>query len=307
MRVVPALCVTLAALAAALRGIHAAPTRQLAVAADGSAPFKSIQAAIDSVTGAARERPVEILVAPGNYFETFTTRDWVNITGADRDRCVVTYNRRPDEPNHLSHVIAATSNSTIRNLTLVGRDVKYCIHSDGGKAYTLTVGNCVLRREYPPDLRTIRAAFGIGLHNDQHIVIRDSMIEADMGIYFHNTSQQKSPVSFTVERCDLRTKDEGIVIIAFGSQQRDFFVVHDSHVRGAKAAIHYRNIDRTTPRTVKGENEIELFASGNTLDGPITGVTPRDDARERLTGVERVARSQPTPSRAQPASAASSR
>jgi hypothetical protein len=290
MRFVPVVCLVLAVLTAAPRSGQAAENRQRAVAADGSAPFKSIQAALDSVTDATRERPVEILVAPGNYFETFTMKDWVNVSGTDRDRCVVTYSRRPDEPNHKAHVVWATSNSTIRNLTLVGRDVKYCVHSDGGQAYVLTIENCVFRREYPPDLRTIRAGFGIGLRGDQHIVMRDCVLTTDLGIYFHNTSDQPSSCSFTVERCDLRARDEAIMLWNFGSRQRDFFIIRDSRLQGGKAAVLYRNIDRTEPRPVRGASEIELFGAGNTIAGEVIGAKIADDSGERWNGVERAAK-----------------
>lgn len=303
MRFRAPLAVVLTALLGVSCGARAAESRQRIVAADGSAPFKSIQAAIDSVTDATRERPVEILIKPGDYFETFTTKDWVNVTGADRERCVITYSRRPDEPNHRAHVVWATSNSTLRNLTLVGRDVKYCIHSDGGQAYVLTIENCVFRREYPPDLRTIRAGFGIGLRGDQHIVMKDCVLTTDLGIYFHNTSDQSSSCSFTVERCELRARDEAIMIIAFGSRQRDFFVIRDSRLQGGKAALHYRNIVRDQPRPVRGEREIEVFGAGNTIAGAVIDTTIVSDSTEPWTGVERAARLGPRRARPRPASA----
>src|SRR5688572_20093373 len=109
----------LAALLAFAAPLLAAPST-LTVAADGSAPFRSIQAAVDSVTEATREKPVEIVVRPGHYFEMITTRDWVNITGADRDACIIVYDRKPDEPHHKTHVISATSTTILRNLTLIG-------------------------------------------------------------------------------------------------------------------------------------------------------------------------------------------
>lgn len=54
--------------------IHADDASRI-VAADGSAPFASVQAAIDSVADATRERPVEIVVPPGPDFERFTTNE----------------------------------------------------------------------------------------------------------------------------------------------------------------------------------------------------------------------------------------
>ncbi len=272
----------------ALAGVHGGEDQRI-VATDGSAPYASIQAAIDSVTDATEENPVEIVVHPGRYFEMVTTKDWVNIVGTDRDACIVTYDRKPAEPQHRTHVVWATSSSAIRNLTLVGRDVKYCIHSDGGRDYVLTVENCVLLRECPKDARGLCAAFGVGLRGGQHIVVRNSRFEADVSLFLHNWDKQEASCSFTARDSILGGREESIIVHTLGSGQRDYLVLHDNVLHGATAAIRYVNTDRTEPTVRRGTNEIEIFGSGNELRAPTYGTPVEDDAAARHSGVERAA------------------
>jgi hypothetical protein len=264
------------------------PARRIVVSADGSTPFSSVQAAIDSVNDATRDDPVDVIVNPGRYVGMITTKDWVNVIGADRDACIVTYDRRPDEPQHKTHVIWATSHSTIRNLTIVGGDVKYCIHSDGGRDYVLQIENCVLRREVAP-ARVLQAAFGIGLKARQHIVMRACRLEAPTSIFLHNWDRQTAPCSLTVERSVLRGIDESIIVHTLGSGQRDFLVLHDNVLHGGAAAIRYVNTERKEPRPRKGADEIEVFASGNELRAAAFGARVVDDRGDRRNGLQRAA------------------
>ena len=255
----------------------------------GPGRFTTVQAAIDSITDATADSPVDVVVKPGTYRDMVRTKDWINVAGEDRDRCILSYTKKPDEKQHLTHVIWATSNSTVKNLTLVGRDVKYCIHSDGGRAYVLFVENCLFRREYPEGFRGSRAGFGIGLRGGQHIVMRDCAVHADRPIYLHNWDRQKSACSMTLERCRL-DGEEAIYVSLLGSGQRDCLVLHDCVLNAAKASIIYRNHDRKKPPLWKGNSEITVYGSGNTLAGAVEGTEVRDDAGDRLSGLERIAR-----------------
>ena len=267
--------------------------RRVIVAQEGGpGRFATVQAAVDSITDATADSPVDIVVKPGTYHGMIRTKDWVNIVGEDRDRCILAYTRKPDEKQHLTHVIWATSNSTIKDLTLVGRDVKYCIHSDGGRAYVLFVENCLFRRKYPEGFRGSRAGFGIGLRGGQHIVMRDCTVHADRPIYMHNWDRQRSACSMTLERCRLEGK-EAIYVSLLGSGQRDCLVLHDCVLNATKTSIIYRNLDRKKPPLWKGNSEIEIHGSGNTLGAPVQGTTIKDDAEERLSGPDRVARQRP--------------
>ena len=269
----------------AARTYTAEPARKIVVAADGSGDFTCISGAIASVKDATRSLPVDIVIRPGTYNETIKTRDWVNLVGDDRDKCVITYDSGATTNIHKYHTVWATSNTRIKNLTMIGKTVKYVIHSDGGREYLLELENCTLRREYPSELaRNYNAAFGIGLHANQHIVMSNCLVEADLPVYMHNWNDQRVPCSMTIENCALKGKDYAIFISLLGSKQRDFFVVHDSALVGAKASVNYTNM-RAKGTKYYGENELVLSGSGNNMTG-ITGTEMKDDAGNRLSGIQ---------------------
>jgi pectin methylesterase-like acyl-CoA thioesterase len=244
------------------QGINLAPTtcysaeppRILTVAADGSGDFPSITGAIASVKGATQTSQVDIIIMPGTYAETIKTMDWVNLVGKDRDKCVISYDSGATTNIHKYHTIWATSNTRIKNLTLIGGTVKYVIHSDGGRDYHLSLENCTLRREYPSEMaRSYNAAFGIGLHANQHIVMSNCLVEADLPVFMHNWNDQKAPCSMTIEKCSLKGKDYALFISLLGSKQRDFFVLHDSVLIGTNASVNYANM-RIKGTKYYGEN-----------------------------------------------------
>ena len=106
-----------------LCGPAAAETRKVIVAKDGTGQFATINEAMDSVIDAAEDNPVDIVIKPGVYEETITTRDWINLVGENRETCVITYDGDPANIES-EHTIWATSNTTIKNLTLIGLMVK---------------------------------------------------------------------------------------------------------------------------------------------------------------------------------------
>ena len=278
---------------AAVCAAAAAAPRKIVVAQDGSGQFKTVTEALAAADKPTQENPVDIVIKPGTYHEMITTHDWVNLIGEDRDTCIMTYHGGTKEL-WKKHTIWATTNTTIRNLTIIGIQVKYCIHSDGGGPYVLRVENCVLRREYPEEYRkAYKAGFGIGLHADQHITMKDCRIEADIPIYFHNWYHVRKPCSMTLEKCILKGRDKGIWLICLGSLQRDFYVVHDGAIEGAPVAIERINATGRPHRD--GKDEIELFGSGNSIAGKIVGAEMADDSKDRRSGMDRARAAEPRP------------
>lgn len=275
------------ACALACGAVLAAESRHIVVAQDGTGQFKTITEALESVKDAAKERPVDINIKPGTYVETITTLDWVNLIGENRDTCVIRYDGGPDAANTVKkHTVWATSNTTLQNLTIVGIRVKYCIHSDGGRAYVLIVENCTLRREYPDgEPKTFPVAFGIGLHADQHIVMKDCLLEAELPIYMHNWFDQRSSCSMTLEKCLLQGKICSLEICCLGSKQRDFFVIHDCVLEGLESGVKYVNSGPSLNPKWNGISEIELLGSGNG-SVKITGAEIKDDYQKRQPGIE---------------------
>lgn len=237
---------------------------------------------------------MDIKIKPGVYAETITTRDWVNLIGANRDMCVIRYDGGSDTAATVrKHTLWATSSTTLRNLTIVGIRVKYCIHSDGGGKFVLNIENCTVRREYPAgEPKPYAAAFGIGLRGDQHITMRDCRVAADLPVYLHNWNDQRAPCSMTLEKCVMKGKESAVGIYCLGSKQRDFFVMHDSVLEGLESGVKFVNF-----RNVKGapswngQSEIKLLGSGNS-GAKITGTELIDDSENRQSGIERAAQAQ---------------
>lgn len=275
---------------------HAGPARQVVVAQDGSGQFKSIVDAVAAAENPTQDSPVDIVIKPGTYEETITTRDWVNLVGEDRDKCIITYSAPVSEVDQAAkyHTIWATTNTVIKNLSIIGGIVKYCIHSDGGRPYVLTLENCLLRRDmeaYPKDVsegRRTKPAFGIGLWSDQHIIMKDCKLVADVPIYMHNSYRATQPCSMTLEKCELRGKDRALWIICMGSLQRDFFVIHDSVLDGGPSQVAVENLDNAgKPGYAEGKGEIALLGSGNDAKGKNVNIEMTDDSKDRRSGMER--------------------
>lgn len=261
--------------------------RQITVAQNGSGDFFSIAEAMDSIEIPTSTNQVDIIIRPGIYRETILTRHWVNFIGEDRDKCIISYDGAVDHQTHLrmKHTIASVSNTLIKNLTIVGSRVKYCIHSDGGQNYLLTVENCLIRRESTDGaLQQYPFAFGIGLRGKQHIVMKNCIVEADGPIYMHNWDNQKSSCSMSIEKCVFNGKNFALYISPLGSGQRDFLVIHDSVLNGIKA-INYVNYTDISHPSRAGKSEIEIVGSGNTVNGGIDREI-KDDSSKRLSGFE---------------------
>ncbi|MFA7173935.1 MAG: pectinesterase family protein [Kiritimatiellia bacterium] len=271
-----------------------AEPRQIVVAQDGTGQFKSINEAMKSIQDATEADPVDIKIKAGIYVETITTRNWVNLIGADRDTCIIRYDggSETNTPVSRKHTLWATSSTTLRNLTIVGTRVKYCIHSDGGRKFVLNIENCALRREYPVgEPKPYVAAFGIGLRGDQHIAMRDCLVAADLPIYLHNWNDQRAPCSMTLENCVLKGKEHAIAIYCLGSKQNDYFIMHDSVLEGLKSGVKYVNFKNIKKApSWNGQSEIKLWGSGNS-GAQITGAELKDDSRKRQSGIEMAAQS----------------
>lgn len=253
-----------------------AVNRKIIVAQDGTGDFKEIGKAIDGAKDATQVNQIDIIIKPGTYLETIKTVDWVNLIGENRETCIVKFDGG-EEDTVYKHTIWATSNTIIKNLTLIGGEVKYVIHSDGGRAYVLTIEDCTLRREYPnKNSRMYPAAFGIGLRGDQHIIMKNCLLEATFPLWQHNWDDQKKPCSMTLENCTIKGEDYAVRIYNFGSGQRDTFVFHNCVLTGAKGSIQYKNQRNIKGVTWHGEDEIKVMGHGNKMSDPV-GVEIIDD------------------------------
>src|SRR6516225_3247929 len=85
----------LAATLLCLWGAKLSAQTDLYVAADGSAPFKSVQTAIMSVPSGSRQKPVNIHIAPGKYQELIyiqREKSFFRLIGTNATKTILTYN-----------------------------------------------------------------------------------------------------------------------------------------------------------------------------------------------------------------------
>lgn len=271
--------------------------RSVTVGKDDSADFSSISAALESITDATPDDPVTIHVRPGTYNETVTTKHWVNIEGDDRDTCVIEYDSGSDAPSVIvkSDVFKAHTNSTLKNLTIIGRRVKYAVHSDAiakhpptipKGSYTLVLENCRILRPVdafssamPPGKGPFLFALGLGLRANQNLVLRNCEIEAGKPIYFHNWGQNE-PCSLTLENCVLQTRGEtGIHLQSLGGAGRDRLVLHQCRFIGPGNPIIYTLHPKLHPLAATADSslpqEIQVVGHGNTFETP--SIMPIED------------------------------
>ncbi len=174
------------------------------VAASGG-DYATITLALAAVAaGALGTDRVRIYVKNGAYAEYGMVVPMnCEIVGESREGVVITgsigaYDATKD-------IFLATETATLKNLTLVAHNVKYCVHSDSGSgAYTVTLENCHLKHD-------TGFMWGIGAHGDQHLVANNCIFEyygsgveiaIHYGIYFHNWNEQSAACSLTLTGCN---------------------------------------------------------------------------------------------------------
>ncbi len=81
----------------------------------GGATFTTIQAAINSITGASAQEQYQVAVGPGTYNETVTMKDYIYIVGAGQDVTIIT---APGQQNFASGTVNSASGAGISELTI---------------------------------------------------------------------------------------------------------------------------------------------------------------------------------------------
>lgn len=185
--------------------------------------FISIQDAIDSVVNANSGNITILEIEEGTYNETITTKDYVWLRGENANKCIIDYIAADPLNFDNESTIFATSYTKIENLTIKATNAKYPIHSDAGNTnapYLLEVDKCILIHLGTTDSsQQSGTAFGIGLHQKQHIKITNSKLVSynelvgygSAGIYCHNWGWSGAGYrSLHVENCVLNNCGYGV-------------------------------------------------------------------------------------------------
>jgi hypothetical protein len=81
----------------------------------GGAIFSTIQAAIDSITGASAQEQYQVAVGPGTFNETVTMKDYVYVIGSGQDVTIIT---APPGAQGVTGVVISASGGGISELTI---------------------------------------------------------------------------------------------------------------------------------------------------------------------------------------------
>ena len=101
--------------------------QNLVVVAKSGSPFSSVQAALDSISGADEDNPHLIFIAPGVYSGRFTMVPWVDIAGSGQGATFITSG---GGANYYDATVKGADNCELRDLTVV---------NTGGAAWAVAV------------------------------------------------------------------------------------------------------------------------------------------------------------------------
>ncbi|MBL7733497.1 MAG: hypothetical protein JNM88_20175, partial [Chitinophagaceae bacterium] len=81
----------------------------------GGTSFTTIQAAINSITGASQQEQYQVAVGPGTYNENVVMKDYVYVIGSGQDVTIIT---APPQSSPFNGVVNSASGGGISELTI---------------------------------------------------------------------------------------------------------------------------------------------------------------------------------------------
>ncbi|MGX5681923.1 glycoside hydrolase family 99-like domain-containing protein [Schumannella luteola] len=201
----------------------------LTVKADGTGDFTSPKLANESILDASPQNPYVIEVHPGEYLEReWTVKPYVTVRGTDRDTVIL----RGDLPDSAtdaqitgSSTLWLVGTSTLENLTVHAKNMRYAIHDEGNGANlnaVHTVRNCRIVHAGNEDAKAWRTAnpgsgllpanvwaydrpYGYGSASGVHLLMEDSiLVGRQQPFYVHNNQNFAAPNINELIRCDLQ-------------------------------------------------------------------------------------------------------
>ncbi|MGB2895910.1 MAG: hypothetical protein WBB65_07095 [Anaerolineales bacterium] len=105
-----------------LDGMHASQLethyQNVVVVAKSGGDYTSVQAAIDSITGAVADNPYLVWVAPGEYSETVRMKPYVHLQGAGQEATIITSTASNGSLPPSSATLVLASDVSLRDLTV---------------------------------------------------------------------------------------------------------------------------------------------------------------------------------------------
>lgn len=122
----------------------------------GVGEYATPKAANDAIADSGPRKRYTILVFPGDYTTSdvaqlnWTVKDYVSIVGTERDTCIIggaLADNSSDADITNTSVLYLKRTSTLANLTLTAKNMRYVVHSESSgleKDWEQTVDNCVM-------------------------------------------------------------------------------------------------------------------------------------------------------------------
>ena len=190
--------------------------------------FSTIGDALNSISDNSAQNRYEIIVNAGVYNETITTKDYVDIVGVNKHKCIINYNHDDISTYDQFSTINCTTNTVIKNMTITTKDSKYPVHSDGNYnvKYVFKLVNCILKHNGFTTGNYDAPAIGIGLFWGQHIEIHDCILNGGKSngsvVYCHNSRDDEAHSqyrSLKIKNCILKNGSVGLRIQAIEENQ----------------------------------------------------------------------------------------
>ena len=232
---------------------------------------RGIQNCIDAITDATSNKqyiikasgifeatqPSHFDKGSGTSLSFILLKPYVHLIGTSRDECIIT----GILPNNLGTSFLYSSyqtihhnisNSRIENVSLVGENLRYPLHIDGGrlgcKDYVQTIKNCKIWHKGNTADALVQwssaTPFGVGTSDGQIITLEDCVIKGKtMAGYMHNNQTFSSPSIIRMVRSRILTTvgwyDQILRIQSLGSAVRDKYILENCNIDDG--SIRYDN------------------------------------------------------------------
>ena len=192
----------------------------------------------------------EIILAEGTYTETDWKGwgDFVKIVGMSRYVCIIEFDGNSDKvlpsdysfpsesgkvanvaPQSTKHIIFASRNLNIENITLSARNCKYPVHADNSGFTNIYFKNCVIEDGYDCNYPV-----GIGIWSGQNITFEKCKFKRGhyhtkrhAGVYHNSFNQEKGSECNFID-CEL-VQCGGFLVSELGSNQDDLLNIINCH------------------------------------------------------------------------------
>jgi len=199
--------------------------------------ISGLQDAINSINDSSETNPYEIKLSGMLHAEVrdfidhkldhqkviIPQKAFVTISGTNRDQdgIIAILPNDLDEQYRCFNIIVSNVSMTLKNLTLLGKNIRYPLHIYGGSAAnkTFVLENCIIRHEG----NTGKALagwrqprpFGVGLSSGFHFIVRNCDIYSEQNppVYHGTNTPFARPASVLYENCKFKTgkKTENLV------------------------------------------------------------------------------------------------